>query len=291
MANNKGLGRGLGALILTAEEDYNITPVNSERVLSLEVTKIKPNKKQPRKKFEKEKIEELSNSIKEHGVIQPLIVVEDKGNYQIVAGERRYRAALMAGLKEIPAIVKNFTENEIMQVALIENIQREDLNAVEEALAYKELINKFGYTQEELSAKIGKSRTTITNSLRLLNLSDEVLKLLVENKLSAGHARAILSIEDEKLRDKFAQFIIDNSLSVRQAEQQAKEFTIQAKKTKEKKVENKSLAVLEVENTIQLILGTKVNLIDKGKKGGKIVIDYYNYDDLERIMEVMNSEK
>ncbi|MCR1899255.1 ParB/RepB/Spo0J family partition protein [Irregularibacter muris] len=275
----RGLGRGLQALIPEMEEEKTVD-------LEIKIRDIYPNKQQPRRKFSREKLEELASSIKEHGVIQPILVSPSDSGYQIVAGERRWRAASLAGLESIPAIVKEFSEQEIMEIALIENLQREDLNIVEEAKAYKLLMDQFHLTQEEISNKLGKSRTAITNTLRLLNLSKELQSYLIDNQLSPGHGRALLTVENKNTRVTLAKKAIEEKMSVRELEKVVKNIKKDTQPLKAAK--NKSPLIIELEDNLQKTLGTKV-LISHGRKKGKIEIEYYSNDDLERIMEIITS--
>lgn len=287
VAKNKGLGRGLDALIPSYETSDE--SMNANGVETIDINSIKPNEKQPRKYFEPEKIKELSDSIKQHGVIQPILVVPSGANYMIVAGERRYRAALQAGLKEIPAIIKEFSNDQILQIALIENLQREDLNDMEEALAYKQLSEEFHMTQEEIAERIGKSRAAVANTLRLLTLPESVQNYIAEKKLTAGHARAVLMIEDEKARKVFADFIIKKNLSVRDAEKLSREFQADEESSQEasvQKTKEKAPYIRQFEEELCENLGTKVSISSKGVKG-KIEIEYYSNDDLERLIEIL----
>lgn len=290
---NRGLGRGLGALIpdmdidLNEEVSLDKEKATDKSITFLDIEKIIPNKGQPRKHFDEEKIKELAASIKEHGIIQPLVVVKDGVNYLIAAGERRYRASKLAGLKEVPVVIKEFNQKQLKEIALIENLQREDLNEIEEALAYKELKDLYSMTQEEIAKRIGKSRANIANTMRLLNLSEDIQKLLVEDKLSAGHARCILSIEKEELKEKFAKEIIDNNLTVRDTEKLAKEYNKPEKEEQEETREDKILKyqVKEVEEKIANALGTKIKLNHKGNKGS-IQINYFSNEELERLVNL-----
>lgn len=284
VTKNKGLGRGLDALIPSYENEENIVS-EASGVQSIDISNIKPNEKQPRKYFEPEKIRELSESIKQHGLIQPILVVKDGAYYTIVAGERRYRASVLAGLKEVPAIVKEFSSEEILQIALIENLQREDLNDMEEAMAYKQLADEFHMTQEEIAERIGKSRTAVANTMRLLSLPESVQNYIAEKKLTAGHARAVLMIEDDKVKKVFADFIIKKGLSVRDAEKLSKDFQAEENTEKnQKKLNSKESYIKQFEDELCENLGTKVNILTKGTKG-KIEIEYYSNDDLERLIE------
>ncbi|OQB13152.1 MAG: Chromosome-partitioning protein Spo0J [Firmicutes bacterium ADurb.Bin193] len=280
------LGKGLGALlgdIQTAEE------IGSANVIELKISSVEPNKNQPRKMFDDEKLEILADSIKKHGVIQP-ILVKDMGNgyYQIIAGERRWRASRKAGLKTIPAIVRSYDELAAMEVALIENLQREDLNPLEEAQGYKALLETFAMTQEKVAEHVGRSRSAIANSLRLLGLPPSIQKLLADGTVSSGHARAVLSVENEKNQLILVEKIVQNGLNVRQAETLAKSFT------KEKARQNKALnAKTEFDHQLDSLqaemsslLGTKVKILN-GVKKGKIEIEYYGPEDLGRLLNIL----
>lgn len=270
----KALGKGLSALI---PEDPK---ADGNSIIQLKITDIEANENQPRKNFDEEALNNLAESIKEHGVVQPIIVRRDGQAYQIVAGERRWRAARLAGLKIVPAVVKDYSETQVLEIALIENLQREDLNPVEEANAYKALIEEHSFSQEEIGQRIGKSRSAITNSLRLLNLPGIIVEYLISGKLSAGHARALLAIEDDKRKIEVANRIIDEGLNVRQAEKLSKE------KTKTKRVKTKSAEICEIEDRLRNIFGTKVTLTHSKKKG-KIEIEYYGIDDLDKILALL----
>ena len=284
MAKKFGLGKGLGALISENEEETN---ENSKLLIPL--NKIKSNAEQPRKSFDNERIAELAESIKHHGVIQPLILMKENEDYVIIAGERRWRAAKMAGLKEVPAIIMDITEKEVLEVSLIENIQRQDLNPIEEALAYKRLIDEFKLTQEELSKRIGKSRTTITNCMRLINLDDRVKEYIIEGVLSEGHGRTLLSINDEELQYTIAQKVIDGGLSVRELEKLIKKVYSTDKKKKDNKEVNdeNNIYYKDIEEKLQSHFGTKIKLSYKKDKG-KIEIEYYSEEDLQRILDIIN---
>lgn len=288
----KGLGKGLGSLF----NDNNIIDdivaretASDNGIKQIRLSLIEPNKKQPRKSFDKEKIEALAVSIKENGLIQPIIITPSKnGMYKIVAGERRWRASKKAGLKEIPAVVRDYSEEQIAQIALIENLQREDLNPIEEALGYKTLLEEFNLTQELVSKRIGKSRSAIANSMRLLSLEDQIQKLLISGEISSGHARAILSVDDNELRLALSKRIIEDNLNVRQAEALSKQ--LQKKKPQKKPSGKNSAYAIEIEsiqNKLSSSLGTKVKISHTDKKG-KIEIEYYGNDDLERILKLIN---
>lgn len=285
----KGLGKGLGTLF----DDDNIIDDIMEESTSKDVTQVKlsliePNKKQPRKNFDDEKIEILANSIKENGLIQPIIITPTKnGMYKIVAGERRWRASKKAGLKEIPAVIRDYSDEQIAEIALVENLQREDLNPIEEALGYKTLLEEFNLTQELISQRIGKSRSAIANSMRLLGLEEQIQQMLVSGDISSGHARAILSLEDNDLRFALSRRIIEDGLNVRQTEALAKQLQ---RKAPIKKPPEKSAYDIELEhiqNKLSSDLGTKVKITHTDKKG-KIEIEYYGNEDLERILNLIN---
>ncbi|MFZ7119734.1 MAG: ParB/RepB/Spo0J family partition protein [Eubacteriaceae bacterium] len=276
--SKKGLGKGLNALI---PESKNTEYSNNNQ--EIDINEIVPNKDQPRKKFNEEKLSELAQSVSLHGIIQPIVVSKYMSGYQIIAGERRWRAAMIAGLKKVPVVIKTISDKEVMEIALIENLQREDLNIIEEAVAYKELINKFDITQNEISQRIGKSRVAITNTLRLLQLPEEVQKKIKENLISAGHARAILSVP-EAIREKFANKIIKEKLSVRESEKQANNIKKYQYKDTSNKVDVDQKFIIDIQEELQNIFGTKV-LVKHGKSKGKIEIEYYSNDELERIIK------
>ena len=290
----KGLGKGLGSLF----DDNNIiddiitqeTPGNSG-ITTLSISSIEPNKKQPRRKFDKEKIDALADSIRENGLIQPIIVTPSKnGMYKIVAGERRWRASKKAGIKEIPAVIREYSDEKIAEIALVENLQREDLNPIEEALGYKTLLEEFNLTQELVSKRIGKSRSAIANSMRLLSLEDQIQKLLISGEISSGHARAILSVDDNEMRLALSKRIIEDSLNVRQAESLARELQKKKPKSKPPKKSAYDIEIEKIQNTLSSNLGTKVKISHTDKKG-KIEIEYYGNDDLERILNLINGGK
>lgn len=286
---NGGLGRGLSALIPDEPIDEIIEEYNKDSVREIDIKQIIPNPKQPRKDFDKEKLKELSESIKEHGLIQPIITIKENDKYIIVAGERRYKASILARLKKVPVIVKEFNNEEVLQVALIENIQREDLNEIEKALAYQELKDKFKMTQEEVAKTLGKSRVAIANTLRLLSLPGDIKDLIRKDILSAGHARAILSLEDKSLMKDFANYIVENNLSVREAEKEAKTFKQEEKQTR-KEAKKTDPYVTDIEEKIAMKLGTKVKLNQKNGKGS-IKIEFYSNEDLERLLTYFDLEE
>lgn len=290
---NRGLGKGLEALFSNSEIDTQEISVtkkeeSEEKGISfININEIKPNQNQPRKSFNEEKLEELAASIIENGLIQPVILRKADKGYEIVAGERRWRACRKAGLKEIPCIIREFTDEQNMLIAIIENMQREDLNPIEEAEGLNQMIVNFGMTQEQVSKSVGKSRPYITNALRLLKLPSEIREMLLANQLSAGHARAIAGISDTEKQIQLAEYAIKEGLSVREIEKIIKEENAPKKKISRKKAE-KSADVRKVEDDLKQIMGTKVNLNQSGKKG-KIEIEYYSRDELERLIELLKS--
>lgn len=288
MSNNKGLGRGLSALFgAFDDESYsNITKQKTQSgVLEIEIDKIKANPNQPRKNFDQEALEELAASIKIHGIVQPIILnKQDDDTYLIIAGERRYRAAKLCGLKTVPAVVKNYTEKQVKEVSIIENLQREDLNPVEAARSIKELMEEYGLTQETVSERIGKSRSNVANTLRLLTLSPEVLNLVEVGKLSAGHARCLVVVEDVTEQIRLANAVVSKNMNVRDLEKAVKNITNPTKKVVIK--EEQSLELKELINVMQKTFATKVSAMGNDNKG-RIYIDYYNRDDLDRIAELL----
>lgn len=285
MAKSK-LGRGLNSFF---EDSGPITTSSDDNIKTLRMTQVEPNKNQPRQSFDKEKIEALAESIKEHGVIQPIIVVKKGERYKIVAGERRWRAAKKAGLKEIPAVVREYSEQEIAQIALIENLQRENLNPIEEALGFRTLMDKFDMTQEQVSSTVGRSRSAVANSIRLLSLDDGIRSKLISGEISSGHARALLSVEDADVRRAVLEAIIEKDLNVRQTEALAKQLSSSKPKKPKPAPDEQTAAVLsDLENKLSEYLGTKVKLIHKNKKG-KIEIEYLGNEDLERILNLINN--
>ncbi len=280
MNKKSALGKGLGALI---PNEIPVKDNNKPSVISLNL--IKNNDDQPRKSFDDEKIAELAQSIKEHGIIQPIILNKKDDYYVIVAGERRWRAAKLLGLKEVPAIVMELTDKNILEISLIENIQRQDLNPIEEALAYKKLLSDFNLTQEELSKRVGKSRVAITNVIRLTGLSETVKQYLIDEVITEGHGRALLAIEDPKLQCEIAQKVIDEKLSVRELERLIK--LSKSDKPEKKKVREVNPYYKDVTDRLQNYFGTKVNISNKNNKG-KIEIEYYSEEDLQRILEIIN---
>lgn len=291
MSKKFGLGKGLNALI--PEDTVILEPKkgkdkNDDNGYSLiDINLIKSNESQPRKLFDDEKIMELAESIKSNGIIQPLILRKDKDEYIIVAGERRWRAAKYIGIKEIPAVIMDLTEKQILEISLIENIQREDLNSIEEAIAYKKLITDFDLTQEQLSKRIGKSRVAITNTMRLLNLSEDVQQYIIEGVISEGHGRALLAITDSKLQCELAQNVIDDKLSVRELEFLIRKLKTKSEPSKSKAKKETNPYYKEVIEKLENYFGTKVNVTNKNNNG-KIEIEYYSEEDLQRILEIIN---
>lgn len=280
-AKKPALGKGLGALIPDIEVN------NEASVIEIDINDIEPNAEQPRKKFDEGKLQELANSIKEHGVVQPIIVKKEGSFYKLIAGERRWKAARIAGLKSIPAISKEFTDKEIMEISLIENIQREDLNPIEEAEAYKKLMDELNLTQEKIADRIGKSRSAVANILRLINLDDRVKEYVMNGVLSEGHARALVNIDNKELQYDAAKKIVDSNLNVRQTEKYV-EKVILSQILEPKKKEKTNPYITDIKERMENALGTKVNII-AGKRKGKIEIEYYNKKDLERILDILKA--
>lgn len=285
MKQQRGLGRGLNALL--SDELVNAANDKEEIIKIVDINEIEPNFGQPRKNFDEEELKELSSSILEHGILQPLIVREKNNKYEIVAGERRYRAARMAKVTEVPVIVKSFTEQQTLEIALVENVQRSDLNAMELACAYSLLMERFDLTQEQVADKVGKSRASVANIMRLLNLTPYVQEKLRADEITFGHARALLSLKDIKVQKQVADLIIEKSLSVRETEKYIQVLLSDKKETKaEDKVKNNPF-YRELQETLQKVLGTKV-VISKGAKKGKIEIEYYSDEELARIIELIS---
>lgn len=292
-ARKGGLGKGLDSLIpetikAVPQEKTKIVEKVVEKPVEMKVkiSKVGPNKDQPRKQFDEDSLMELADSIKQFGIIQPLVVQEKNGFYEIIAGERRWRAAKIAGLKEVPVIVKEYTDLEIMEISLIENIQRENLNPIEEAMAYKRLLNEFHLKQDEVAERVSKSRAAVTNSMRLLKLDERVQQMVIDDMLTTGHARALLGIEDPELQAATAARVFDEKLSVREVEKLVKKLQ---EGKKEKKQENtvQDFLYADLEEKMKAAMGTKVSIRQKAKGKGKIEIEYYSRDDLERIIEIL----
>jgi ParB family chromosome partitioning protein len=295
MAKRGGLGKGLDSLIPEGVMELTASGRSSEEKADtmLKISLIEPNRDQPRKVFEEEPLLELAESIKQFGIIQPLVVTKKDNYYEIIAGERRWRAAKLAGLKEVPVIIKEYTDQEIMEISLIENIQREDLNAIEEAQAYQKLLKEFHLTQEDVAKRVSKSRTAITNTMRLLKLDEKIQNMVIENEISSGHARALLAIEDKEVQHQAAQRIVSEQLSVRETEQMVRDLlnpeekASEEKKPVKKQLESELTAYREAEDKLKSILGTKVIIQKKDNNKGKIEIEYYSVEDLDRIIELM----
>lgn len=289
----RGLGKGLDAMIPVPESsssgkmETKTEDKSSETIVK--ITQVEPNREQPRKNFDEDALQELADSIKQFGLLQPILVQDRKTYYEIIAGERRWRAAKLAGLKEVPVIIRDYTDQEIVEISLIENIQREDLNPIEEAQAYKRLLTEFNLKQDEVAERVSKSRTAVTNSMRLLKLCDEVQQMIIDDMLSTGHARALISIEDPEQQYMLAQKIFDEKLNVRDVEKLVKNLN-KAEKPKKEILEDKSLEIIyqDVEEKLKQSLGTKVEISSKGNGSGKIEIEFYNHDDLERIIELLS---
>lgn len=314
MAKRTGLGKGLGAIfgeeVVESREETRKRVKNTENEIEkssdkskktedetegstevlIKISKIEPNREQPRKDFNPEAIGELADSIRQYGVLQPLLVQKKDDYYEIIAGERRWRAAKEAGLKEVPVVIREYSKQQTMEIALIENVQREDLNPVEEALAYRQLMEEFTLTQEEIAARVSKNRATITNSLRLLKLDNRILEMLSQGQLSGGHARALLSIEDGEVQYETALKIIKNKLSVRDVEKLVK-LLGKPKKVKPKEEEERDISFIfrDLEERMKQVMGTKVNINKKDRNKGRIEIEYYSEAELERLVELIES--
>ena len=299
MAVKKGLGKGLDSLITDKVNKPAATGTKVEKPISeheadaiiMDINKVEPNRDQPRKKFDEDALLELSESIKQFGVLQPLLVTEKEDYYEIIAGERRWRAAKLAGMKQVPVIIKKLSEQEIMEISLIENIQRENLNPIEEALAYKRLINEFNLKQDEVAERVSKSRTAVTNAMRLLKLNDKVQQMVIDEMLTTGHARALLAIDDQEKQYTAAQQIFDQKLSVRDTEKLVKSLQNEKKNPKEKTtLDPKYQAIYnDLEEQMKKIFGTKVLINSKDEKSGKIEIEYYSQDELDRIIDMIRT--
>ena len=317
MAGRKnGLGRGLDALFpdkKTASKENEVkftakvekktepavkvknvkerteTPRQKKVPMMVKISMVEPNQNQPRKQFDEDALLELTESVKQYGILQPLLVSEKKDYYEIIAGERRWRAAKLAGLKEVPVIVKEFSEQELVEISLIENIQREDLNAVEEAMAYKRLMDEFHLKQDEIADRVGKSRTAVTNSMRLLKLSAKVQQMLIDEMITAGHARAILAVSDMEKQESLAMRVFDEKLSVRETEKLVKAVLAPPKEKKLHSYSAEDAAYENLEEKMKSIMGTKVLIHRKKNDKGKIEIEYYSRDELERIIDLCES--
>lgn len=289
MATKRGLGKGLDSLIPIGEvKEINKHTVSKEAedgVTTIKVNSIEPNREQPRKNFNEDSLIELAESIKQHGIIQPLVVQKRDDYYEIIAGERRWRAAKLAGIKEVPVIIKDYTGQQVVEIALIENIQREDLNPIEEAMAFKRLMTEYHLKQDELAERVSKSRTAVTNSMRLLKLSDPVQQMVIENLISSGHARALLSIEDQNTQERIAEKIMDEKLSVRETEKLVKKLTTPKEKKQPEPIVNE-FVYRDIESKIKDIVGSNVKVNHKANGKGKIEIEYYSNAELDRIYEL-----
>ena len=303
-----GLGKGLDSLIpsgtpknkksVTEEKKQSVKVVEKvvEKIvekpveMKMKITEVEPNREQPRKNFDEDALLELAESIKQFGVLQPLLVQKKDDYYEIIAGERRWRAAKLAGLKEIPVIIKDFSDQEVVEIALIENIQREDLNAIEEAVAYKRLMEEFHLKQDEIAERVSKSRTAVTNAMRLLKLDERVQEMLIQDRLTGGHARALLSLEDGEKQYQLALKTVENHLSVREVERLVKEL-LKPKKAKKKADPERDMEVFfkDVEEKLKGVMGTKVSINRKDKNKGRIEIEYYSSAELERLIELLES--
>ena len=301
-----GLGKGLDSLISPSssakssansgkkEPEVKVVEKIVEKVVEkpaevrLKIGELEPNREQPRKNFDEDALQELADSIKQFGLLQPILVQDRKDYFEIIAGERRWRAAKIAGLKEIPVIIRNYSDQEIVEISLIENIQREDLNPIEEAQAYKRLLTEFHLKQDEVAERVSKSRAAVTNSIRLLKLSDEVQQMVIDEMISTGHARTLLAVEDPEEQYSLAQKIFDEKLSVRDVEKLVKNLH---KPVKTKKAENKTLQAiyLDIEEKLKQKLSTKVTVSPKGEGSGKIEIEFYSHEDLDRLLEMIGN--
>ncbi len=289
-AKKARIGKGLDALIpsggvsKTVEKPVKVT--DKDGVVNVKISKVEPNREQPRKNFDEDALQELAESIKQFGVLQPILVQERDDYYEIIAGERRWRAANIAGLKEVPVIIRNLTEQEIVEIALIENIQREDLNPIEEAQAYKRLLTEFNLKQDEVAERVSKSRTAVTNSMRLLKLSDEVQQMVIDEMITTGHARALLAIEDPEQQYILAQKVFDEKLSVRDIEKLVKNLgkTKVQKKSKEKQL---TAIYQEIEEALKGKLSTKVSIVAKENGAGKIEVEFFSHEELDRLMDLI----
>lgn len=298
MAAARGLGKGLDALIPSgvsekpksneSKEKKDIITENQTGETMVNITKVEPNREQPRKNFDEDALEELAESIKQFGLLQPILVQDRKTYYEIIAGERRWRAAKKAGLKEVPVIIKNLTDQEIVEISLIENIQRENLNPIEEAQAYKRLLTEFNLKQDEVAERVSKSRTAVTNSMRLLKLCDNVQQMIIDEMISTGHARALITIEDPEQQYAIAQQIFDEKLSVRDVEKLVKNLNKPAKFKKAISTDKSLEAVYQdIEENLKQKLSTKVSITSRGNGAGKIEIEFYSHDDLEKLMDLL----
>lgn len=296
-AKKGGLGKGLGSLIpgnLEDNDEVKIVEKVVEKVVEkkieskLRINELEPNREQPRKLFDEDSLQDLAESIKQHGILQPILVQKREKYYEIIAGERRWRAAKIAGLKEVPVVIKDFTDQEIVEVALIENIQREDLNPIEEALAYKRLLEEYNLKQDEVAERVAKSRSAVTNSMRLLKLDERVQQMVIDDMISSGHARALLAIDDGEKQYTVAQKIFDERLSVRETENLIKNLD---KPVKKKEIPTNDFVYRDYEEKLNKLLNTKVVIHNKENNKGKIEINYFSKEEFERIVDFLNKEK
>ena len=290
MAMKKGLGKGLDSMIPEKKTKAEMKEVQDKALAEIKISEIDPNIGQPRKSFNEDELLELAESIKIHGVIQPIILTKRGKRYEIIAGERRWRASKLAGLTKIPAVIREYTDKEIMEVSLIENIQRQDLNPIEEALAFKNLIDEYKMKQDDLAERVSKSRSAITNALRLLKLDDKVKAMLAEGLISTGHARAILAVEDKNKQQILATRIFDEKLSVRETEKLVKQI-LENKESKKEEKSSEKLIYKKLEDSLKSIIGSKVSIKGKDNGKGKIEIDYYSIEELDRITELLSTIK
>lgn len=296
MAVKRGLGSGLDNLIPDKVDDEQKEKIdNVSRETLIPINDIEPNRGQPRTRFDEDALQELADSIKQYGIIEPLVVQKNGKRFEIIAGERRWRAARIAGLKEVPVVVKEYSKEEVFTIALIENIQRQDLNPIEEAVAYQKLIQELKLKQDEVAEKVSKSRTAVTNSMRLLKLSEKVQQMLIDEMISEGHGRTLLGIEDPEEQFTIAMKVFDEKLSVRETEKMVKKLLEEKKNTKsftpETEVKDDSFIYKGLEEKLKQSLGTKVEIKKKNNDTGKIEIEYYSIEELERIVELMDSIK
>ncbi len=300
VAGSRGLGKGLDSMIpqkVVQSKDNKVdvkTKKNEDNVSRetlINISQIEPNKSQPRRNFNEDTLHELADSIKIYGIIQPLILQKRDKYYEIIAGERRWRAAKVAGLKEVPAIVKDYSSQEIVEIALIENIQREDLNPIEEAIAFQKLINEYKLKQDEVAERVSKSRTAIANSMRLLKLDQRVQQMLIDDMISSGHARALITLEEGEMQYQIATKIFDEKLSVRETEKLVRKLLEPAKDEKQDKAKNINFIYQDIEEKIKEIIGSKVQVKQKSEDKGRIEIEYYSKDEFERIIELFQTIK
>ena len=300
MVRKNGLGKGLDSLIPSTghkkaapakpevKKEVVVEKVIKKEEVMVKITEVEPNREQPRKNFNEDALLELADSIKQFGIIQPLVVQKQDDYYEIIAGERRWRAAKLAGLKEVPVIIKNYTEQERVEIALIENIQREDLNPIEEAMAFKRLLTEFDLKQDELAERVSKSRTAVTNSIRLLKLNEKVQQMVIDDMIQTGHARALLGIEDLEKQYNMAQKVFDEKLSVRETEKLVKKVQKEKEEVEKTKMDKQlEIVYQDLEEKMKQILGTKVSINAKDENKGKIEIEYYNKEDLDRLIDMI----